>query len=76
MNDHVPSGSDLGERTNFELGFCRAPEAIVAFARDRGVDLIVMGMRNLDPILAGHLPETDPSHEVVRTAPCPVLTAR
>ncbi|HXX23661.1 MAG TPA: universal stress protein [Terriglobia bacterium] len=76
MDDHVPSGSVLRERTSFELGFGRAPEAIVAFARDRGVDLIVMGMRHLDPVLAGHLPETDTAYEVVRTAPCPVLTVR
>jgi nucleotide-binding universal stress UspA family protein len=76
IDDHVPSGSILRERTSFELGFGRTPEAIVAFARDQCVDLIVMGMRHLDPVLAGHLPETDTTYEVVRTAPCPVLTVR
>jgi len=76
MDDHVPSGSVLRERTSFELGFGRAPEALITFARDRGVDLIVMGLRHLDPVLAGHLPETDTAYEVVRTAPCPVLTVR
>ena len=54
----------------------RAPEAIVAFARDRCVDLIVIGMRHLDPALAGHLPETDTAYEMVRTAPRPVLAVR
>jgi nucleotide-binding universal stress UspA family protein len=76
MHDHLAAGSDLRERTSFELGFGRAPEAIVTFARDRGVDLIVMGVRHLDPVLAGHLPEADTAYEVVRTAPCPVLTVR
>ena len=76
MDDHVPSGSVLRERTSFELGFGRAPEAIITFARDRGVDLIVMGVQHLDPVLASHLPEADTAYEMVRTAPCPVLTVR
>jgi len=76
MDDHVPAESDLRERTSFELGFGRAAEAILKFATDRGVDLIVMSVRRLDPVLAGHLPETDTAYEVVRTAPCPVLTVR
>jgi nucleotide-binding universal stress UspA family protein len=76
MDDHVPPGSVLRERTSFELGFGRAPEAIVKFACDRCVDLIVIGVRRLDPVLAGHLPETDTAYQVVRTAFCPVLTVR
>jgi nucleotide-binding universal stress UspA family protein len=76
MHDHLATGSDLRERTNFELGFGRASEAIITFARERGVDLIVMGVRHLDPVLASHLPEADTAYEVVRTAPCPVLTVR
>jgi nucleotide-binding universal stress UspA family protein len=76
MDDHVCTGSDLRERTSFELGFGRAPEAITTLARDRCVDLIVMGVRHLDPVLASHLPEADTAYEVVRTAPCPVLTVR
>jgi nucleotide-binding universal stress UspA family protein len=76
MDDHVPAESDLRERTSFELGFGRAAEAILKFAADRGVDLIVMSVRRLDPMLAGHLPETDTAYEVVRTAPCPVLAVR
>ena len=76
MDDHVPSGSVLRERTSFELGFGRPSEAIVAFARDHCVDLIMMGMRHLDPVLASRLPETGTAYEVVRTAPCPVLTIR
>jgi nucleotide-binding universal stress UspA family protein len=76
MDDHVPIGSDLRKRTCFEPGFGPAREAILKFASDRGVDLIVMGVRRLDPAMAAHLPEPDTAYEVVRTAPCPVLTVR
>ena len=76
MDDHVPAESDLRQRTSFELGFGRAAEAILKFASDREVDLIVMGVRRADPVIAGHLPETDTAYAVVCTAPCPVLTVR
>jgi nucleotide-binding universal stress UspA family protein len=76
MDDHIPMESALRERTSFELGFGRAPEAILKFASDRGVDLIVMSVRRLDPVMAAHLPEPDTAYEVVRAAPCPVLTVR
>ena len=76
LDDHVPAESELRQRTSFELGFGRAAEAILKFACERGVDLIVMSVRRLDPRLAAHLPETDTAYEVVRTAPCPVLTVR
>jgi nucleotide-binding universal stress UspA family protein len=76
IDDHIPTESDLRERTSFEVWFGRAAEAILKFASDRGVDLIVMSVRRSDPVIAAHLPETDTAYEVVRTAPCPVLTVR
>jgi nucleotide-binding universal stress UspA family protein len=76
MDDHIPAESDLRERISFELGFGPTAEAIVEFAGDRGVDLIVMGVQRLDPVMAAHLPKPDTAYEVVRTAPCPVLTVR
>ena len=76
MDDHIPMESDLRQRTSFEPGFGPAAEAILKFASDRGVDLIVMGVRRLDPVMAAHLPKPDTAYEVVRTAPCPVLTVR
>ena len=76
MDDHIPTESDLRERTSFELGFGPTAEAILKFASDRGVDLIVMGVQRLDPVMAAHLPKPDTAYEVVRTAPCPVLTVR
>jgi nucleotide-binding universal stress UspA family protein len=76
MDDHVPVGSDLRKRTCFEPGFGPAAEAILKFAADRAVDLIVMGVKRLDPVMAAHLPKSDTAYEVVRSAQCPVLTVR
>jgi nucleotide-binding universal stress UspA family protein len=76
MDDHIPTESDLRERTRFELGFGPTAEAILKFASDRGVDLIVMGVRRMDPVMAAHFDKPDTAYEVVRTAPCPVLTVR
>jgi nucleotide-binding universal stress UspA family protein len=76
MDDHIPAESDLRERTSFELGSGPTAEVIIKFASDRAVDLIVMGVQRLDPVMAGHLPKPDTAYEVVRTAPCPVLTVR
>jgi nucleotide-binding universal stress UspA family protein len=76
MDDHVPIGSDLRKRTYFEPGFGPAAEAILKFAGGHGVDLIVMGVQRLDPVMAAHIPQSDTSYQVVRNAPCPVLTVR
>jgi nucleotide-binding universal stress UspA family protein len=76
MDDHIPMESDLHQRASFAPGFGPAAEAILKFAGDRAVDLIVMGVRRLDPVISAHLPKPDTAYEVVRTAPCPVLTVR
>jgi nucleotide-binding universal stress UspA family protein len=76
IDDHIPPESCLHERTSIELGFGPATEAILKFARERGADLIVMGVRRLEPVMAAHLPQPDTAYEVVRAAPCPVLTVR
>ena len=76
MDDHVPMGSDLRKRTWFEPGFGPAAEAILKFAGDRGVDLIVMGVERLDPVMAAHVPKSATAYEVVRNASGPVLTVR
>ena len=52
----------------------RAAEAIIQYARDHAVDLVVMGThgrRALAHVLMGSVAE-----RVVRLAPCPVLTVR
>ncbi len=76
LDDHISAESNLRQRTNIQLGFGRAPEAILKFASDHGVDLIVMSVKRLDPVMAAHLPEPDTAYEVVRAASCPVLTVR
>ena len=76
MDDHIPTESDLRERTSFELGFGPTAEAILKFASDRNVDLIVMGVRRLDPVMAAHFDKPDTVYKVVRNAPCPVLSVR
>jgi len=76
MDDHIPTESELRERTSFELGFGPTAEAILKFANERGVDLIVMGVRRLDPVMAAHFDKPDTAYDVVCTAPCPVLTVR
>ena len=76
VEDHIPAESDLRERTSFELGYGAAGEAILKLATDRAADLIVMGARRLDPVIAAHLLKPDTASEVVRNARCPVLTVR
>ena len=76
MDDHIPTESDLRKRTCFEPGFGPPAEAILKFAGDRGVDLIVMAARRLDPVMAAHFDRPDTGYAVVRNAPCPVLTVR
>jgi nucleotide-binding universal stress UspA family protein len=49
-------------------------DAIVAYARDHGVDLIVMGTHGRGAL--AHLLLGNVAERVVRMAPCPVLTVR
>jgi len=48
--------------------------ALVAYARERGVDVIVMGTHGRGGV--AHLVMGSVAERVVRTAPCPVLTVR
>ena len=76
LEDHVPPGSDLRQRFRLEQGFGPAGAAILGFAAQAAVDVIVMPVRRLDPVMAAHLPKADTAYEVVSRAPCPVLTIR
>jgi universal stress protein A len=61
-------------RATTEIVTGTSAESIVTYARDRGMDLIVMGThgrRRLSHLLMGSVAE-----KVVRTAPCPVMTVR
>jgi nucleotide-binding universal stress UspA family protein len=76
IRDHVPEHSDLRKRIRFERGFGPATNAILDFAAKSAVDIIVMSVRELDPVIASHLPQSDAAHALVSRAPCPVLTIR
>ena len=52
----------------------RPSDAIVAYAKDSGIDLIVMGTHGRTGV--SHLLVGSVAERVVRTAPCPVLTVR
>jgi nucleotide-binding universal stress UspA family protein len=52
----------------------RPAAVIVDYARENGIDLIVVGTHGRGPL--GHLMLGNVAERVVRTAPCPVLTVR
>lgn len=74
LRDHVAQGSLLPSRTRFESRSGAAADAIVDFAAKTAVGLIVMPIRQLDALIAAHLPGSDTTYELVSRAPCPVLT--
>ena len=76
LNDNVTHGSDLHNRIRFERGFGPAAESLLDFVEKENVDLIVISIRDLDPVMAAHLPTSDTTHQLVSRAPCPVLTIR
>jgi nucleotide-binding universal stress UspA family protein len=63
---HLPVHSEVREGNPFQ--------EIVQFARDRDVDLIVMGTHGRSGLV--HVLMGSVTEKVVRKAPCPVLTVR
>ncbi|HYA24785.1 MAG TPA: universal stress protein [Terriglobales bacterium] len=76
IEDHISKSSGLRSRLFFERGCGPAAEAILEFASNNAVDVIVLGVRRQDPTIAAHLPKSDTAYELVSRAPCPVLTIR
>jgi nucleotide-binding universal stress UspA family protein len=68
-NDPVP----LPVKTVVLISAATAP-AIVGYARDNAIDLIVMGTHGRG--MVAHVLMGSVAERVVRTAPCPVLTVR
>jgi nucleotide-binding universal stress UspA family protein len=64
---------ELGAQTLIRSGSSAALE-IATFARETGVDVIVLGTHGRGPM--AHLLMGSVAEKVVRTAPCPVLTVR
>jgi nucleotide-binding universal stress UspA family protein len=76
--DRLESALSLNDRERFnasiDVRVGRAADGIAEFAREKTIDLIVMGThgrRGLAHMFLGSVAE-----RVVRTAPCPVLTVR
>ena len=64
--------NQYGAKTEIVTG--SSPESIVNYARERGIDLIVMGTHGRTGI--AHVLLGSVAERLVRTAPCPVLTVR
>lgn len=76
IEEHISKSSGLRNRLYFERGFGPAAEAILDFASKVAVDLIVLGARQMDPIIAAHSPKPDTAYEIVSRAACPVMILR
>lgn len=77
LNALLPEEADLWCRPEAVVDYGDPAERILEASRDRGVDLIVLGVRDAAGHLgaATHLGRTT-AHKVVAHAPCPVLTVR
>lgn len=73
----VPQPSELFCPPEVLVDYGRPADRIVAVAKDRAADLIVLGVRSESGHLgaAVHLERTT-AHNIVARAPCPVLTVR
>jgi nucleotide-binding universal stress UspA family protein len=77
LNDLVPNEAELWCRPETVVEFGDPAERILGAAKERGADLIVLGVRGAPGHLgaATHLERTT-AHKVVAHAGCPVLTVR
>lgn len=72
----VPSESAPWCRSETVVEHGQPAERILGTARERGADLIVLGVRETRHLLAATHLEGSTVHKVVASAPCPVLTVR
>jgi len=70
----LPAGDQGTIRAELVLKHGSPFVEIVRYARDHGIDLIVMGTHGRGPI--AHMLLGSVAEKVVRKAPCPVLTVR
>ena len=70
----LPCTCKSASQPEYLLRFGEAAQEILRTAKEQGADLLVLGLRS-NPKLAGQLPSAT-SYELVRQAPCPVLTLR
>jgi nucleotide-binding universal stress UspA family protein len=72
----VPSESALWCRPERIVEYGQPAERILEAARERGADLIVLGVRETRHFLAATHLEGSTAHKIVASALCPVLTVR
>lgn len=78
LNSLLPANLDLGCKVRKRVLCHFVPDAILKEAFEGKADFIVMGVKKANTMMApikSHIPWTM-AHEVVRKAPCPVLTVR
>ncbi len=72
----VPADAELRNRPEPVVEHGEPAERILEAANRRGADLIVLGLRETDHMLAATHLETSTAHKVVAHAGCPVMTVR
>ncbi len=74
LRETIKKEVDLTTKTDTDVAFGTPHREIIELAKDRGVDLIVIGTHGRSGL--GHLLIGSTAEKVVREAPCPVLTVR
>jgi nucleotide-binding universal stress UspA family protein len=72
----VPPEAELWCRPETAVHFGEPAERILDVAEQKGADLIVLGIRGTDQLVAATHLGTSTAHKVTAHAPCPVLTVR
>jgi nucleotide-binding universal stress UspA family protein len=73
LKELLPADSGLAQEPKFVVGSDFLAEGILTASAKYNVDVIVMGANRTSSKIASHIPWSA-VHEVVRDAPCPVLT--
>jgi len=73
LKECLPADGGLAQEPKFVVGTDFLAEGILTASGKYNVDLIVMGANRTSSKMAAHIPWSA-VHEVVRDAPCPVLT--
>jgi nucleotide-binding universal stress UspA family protein len=73
LKDCLPADAGLAQEPKYVVGTDFLAEGILTASAKYNVDLIVMGANQTSSKMAAHVPWSA-VHEVVRDAPCPVLT--
>jgi nucleotide-binding universal stress UspA family protein len=74
LEEALPAGEREAMRATVDVRFGQPYHEIVGYAREKNVDLIVMGTHGRTHV--AHLLIGSVAEKVVRAAPCPVLTVR